>query len=188
MVDRSWVSVSPALDGYHTCALHTGGTIYCWGRNEYGELGVGSTADSNTPKKVGSSTSWVTVKTGQLRSEIQQVLTKPTADRSIKLETRRIKPKVTTNELADKYPKYIVIDRSSFQVRLFKNLKLDKTYTVAIGADGFSTPAGQYDIQNKQVNPSWHVPQSEWAGSLAGRVIPPGPDNPIKVLDRVLGR
>jgi lipoprotein-anchoring transpeptidase ErfK/SrfK len=30
------------------------------------------------------------------------------------------------------------------------------------------------------VNPSWHVPESAWAGDLAGRVIPPGPDNPIK--------
>jgi lipoprotein-anchoring transpeptidase ErfK/SrfK len=31
-----------------------------------------------------------------------------------------------------------------------------------------------------QVNPSWHVPNSSWAGSLAGRVIPPGPDDPLK--------
>ena len=30
------------------------------------------------------------------------------------------------------------------------------------------------------MNPSWHVPNSSWAGALAGRVIPPGPDDPIK--------
>ena len=30
------------------------------------------------------------------------------------------------------------------------------------------------------VNPSWHVPQSDWAGDLAGTVVPPGPENPIK--------
>ena len=30
------------------------------------------------------------------------------------------------------------------------------------------------------MNPSWHVPNSAWAGDLAGRVIPPGPDDPIK--------
>jgi lipoprotein-anchoring transpeptidase ErfK/SrfK len=30
------------------------------------------------------------------------------------------------------------------------------------------------------VNPSWHVPNSSWAGSLAGRVIPPGPQDPLK--------
>ena len=33
---------------------------------------------------------------------------------------------------------------------------------------------------DKQVNPSWHVPTSDWAGDLAGQVIPPGPDNPLK--------
>ena len=30
------------------------------------------------------------------------------------------------------------------------------------------------------MNPSWHVPNSDWAGSLAGTVVPPGPSNPIK--------
>jgi lipoprotein-anchoring transpeptidase ErfK/SrfK len=37
-----------------------------------------------------------------------------------------------------------------------------------------------YEIQNKAVNPAWSVPNSAWAGSLAGTVVPPGPDNPIK--------
>ena len=29
-------------------------------------------------------------------------------------------------------------------------------------------------------NPTWNVPESDWAGSLAGQSIPPGPSNPIK--------
>ena len=45
---------------------------------------------------------------------------------------------------------------------------------------GLETPAGLYHIQDKAIDPSWHVPLSAWAGSLAGRVIPPGPDDPIK--------
>jgi lipoprotein-anchoring transpeptidase ErfK/SrfK len=45
---------------------------------------------------------------------------------------------------------------------------------------GLETPAGLYHIQDKQVNPSWHVPNSAWAGDLAGKVIPPGPQDPIK--------
>jgi lipoprotein-anchoring transpeptidase ErfK/SrfK len=46
---------------------------------------------------------------------------------------------------------------------------------------GLSTPAGQYRIQDKQVDPAWHVPNSAWAGSLAGQVIPGGaPNNPLK--------
>ena len=46
---------------------------------------------------------------------------------------------------------------------------------------GLSTPAGRYSIQDKQVDPAWHVPNSAWAGSLAGSVIPGGaPNNPLK--------
>ncbi len=87
---------------------------------------------------------------------------------------------MTTGDLASKYPTYLVVDRSNFQLRLYKNLKLDKTYTVAIGAQGFDTPTGLYAIQDKEENPVWHVPDSAWAGSLAGKDIPPGPENPLK--------
>jgi len=37
-----------------------------------------------------------------------------------------------------------------------------------------------YRINDREVNPSWHVPKSAWAGALAGRTIPPGPSDPIK--------
>ena len=37
---------------------------------------------------------------------------------------------------------------------------------------GFDTPAGLYHIQNKAVDPAWHVPNSAWAGDLAGTVDP----------------
>jgi lipoprotein-anchoring transpeptidase ErfK/SrfK len=52
---------------------------------------------------------------------------------------------------------------------------------VAVGAVGFDTPAGLYHIQNKEINPTWHVPNSAWAGDLAGTTVPGGvPDNPLK--------
>ena len=67
-----------------------------------------------------------------------------------------------------------------FTLRLWEHLKLAKSYTVAVGQEGLETPEGLYHIQEKQVNPSWHVPNSAWAGDLAGQVIPPGPADPIK--------
>jgi lipoprotein-anchoring transpeptidase ErfK/SrfK len=88
-------------------------------------------------------------------------------------------PEITKKELAKEYPTYITIDRSTFTLRLFKKLKLKKKYTIAVGASGYDTPSGLYNLQTKEVNPTWHVPDSDWAGDLAGQDIPPGPGNPL---------
>jgi lipoprotein-anchoring transpeptidase ErfK/SrfK len=91
-----------------------------------------------------------------------------------------VRPKVTTKALAKRYPVVLTIDRATFRLRLWKGLKLKKTYEIAVGMQGLETPAGLYHVQNKAVDPAWHVPNSPWAGKLAGKVIPPGPDDPIK--------
>jgi lipoprotein-anchoring transpeptidase ErfK/SrfK len=102
------------------------------------------------------------------------------ADHTIAARTHYTKPDVTTKEVAAAYPSYLTLDRGAFTLRLWKNLKLAKTYTVAVGQEGLETPEGLYEIQEKEENPTWHVPESDWAGSLAGQDIPPGPANPIK--------
>jgi lipoprotein-anchoring transpeptidase ErfK/SrfK len=115
-----------------------------------------------------------------LKKHVGAELVEPTADHKVVASVEKVKPKVTTAELADKYPTVIIVNRGGFQLTLYKNLAVEKTYRIAVGQAGLETPAGKYTVQDKQVNPSWHVPNSAWAGSLAGRVIPPGPDNPIK--------
>jgi lipoprotein-anchoring transpeptidase ErfK/SrfK len=88
---------------------------------------------------------------------------------------------VTTAQLGQRYPTVLIVDRGAFRLTLYKALKPAKTYGIAVGRAGLETPAGLYHIQNKQVDPAWHVPNSDWAGKLAGKVIPGGaPDNPLK--------
>jgi lipoprotein-anchoring transpeptidase ErfK/SrfK len=123
----------------------------------------------------------VAVKSRLLERRLAQALTVPGVDRQVKAPVRTTRPKVTQAELADKYPVLLVADRANFKLRFYKNLQLQKEYTVAVGAVGFDTPAGLYHIQNKAVNPAWSVPNSDWAGELAGTVVPGGvPENPLK--------
>lgn len=48
---------------YHTCALLVSGTVQCWGWNASGQLGDGSTNDSDTPVSVQGLTSTIEVLT-----------------------------------------------------------------------------------------------------------------------------
>jgi lipoprotein-anchoring transpeptidase ErfK/SrfK len=102
------------------------------------------------------------------------------SDRTVTVHVHETKPEVTTTEVAQRYPSYLTLDRGTFTLRLWEDLKLAKTYTVAVGQEGLETPEGLYEIQAKEENPIWHVPESDWAGDLAGQTIPPGPSNPIK--------
>jgi hypothetical protein len=77
--------------------------------------------------------------------------------------------------LPAEYPAYIIIDRPGFTLRLYDHLRLAHTYPIAVGRAGLETPPGLHHILDNQVKPAWHVPHSSWAGSLAGKVIPPGP-------------
>jgi len=115
----------------------------------------------------------------RLRRQVEKALYDPT-ERKLRAGVDEVKPEVTTSQVAEKYPTYIVVNRANFTLSMYRNLKLEKEYTVAIGAQGFETPVGEYAIESKQVDPVWSVPNSAWAGSLAGQVIPPGPSNPLK--------
>ncbi len=119
---------------------------------------------------------------GSLRREVESALLSSGEDqRLVTAKVERVKPKVTTADLEEKYGTVVTVDRGSFTLRLFKGLKLAKSYRIAVGKVGLDTPAGLYNIQNKAVNPAWNVPNSDWAGDLAGKVIPGGvPENPLK--------
>jgi lipoprotein-anchoring transpeptidase ErfK/SrfK len=115
-----------------------------------------------------------------LTRQLNAAVLNASADHTIAARTHSIKPEVTGSEVAEEYPSYLTLDRATYTLRLWEDLKLAKTYTVAVGQEGLETPEGLYAIQEKAENPTWNVPESDWAGSLAGQSIPPGPSNPIK--------
>jgi len=117
---------------------------------------------------------------GRLGREIEYALTGASPRRVLTVPTRTVAPKVTTAQLAGRYPAYIVVDRASFTLRLYEHLRLARTYPIAVGMQGLETPPGLYHVQWKQVNPPWIVPDKAWAGALAGKTIPPGPEDPLK--------
>ena len=104
-----------------------------------------------------------------------------TARRHVTVPVRKVEPEVTKEELAERYPTYMTVDQSSFTVTLWKDLEVAAKYTVAVGAPAYPTPYGVYSIANKQVDPVWSVPNSDWAGELAGSVVAGGTaENPLK--------
>jgi lipoprotein-anchoring transpeptidase ErfK/SrfK len=120
------------------------------------------------------------VEKGPTTKAIYAAAQSPGRHQAVRPVVKQTKPEVTTKDLPQAYARYIVINRSSFTLRFFHHLRLQRSYTVAVGQQGLETPAGLYHAQDKQVDPSWHVPNSAWAGSLAGQVIPPGPADPLK--------
>ena len=107
-------------------------------------------------------------------------LTTSTDDRTIRAKTVEVKAKLTEDKVFDAKPVAVTVSRNETKVRLFRRGKVVKTYTVAVGSPEFPTPTGQFVVQSMQVNPSWNVPNSAWAGSLAGETIPGGaPNNPL---------
>jgi lipoprotein-anchoring transpeptidase ErfK/SrfK len=122
----------------------------------------------------------VAVDESALRRRIESVVQR-TSHRTVSVPVDTIAPEVTKDELAARYPTYLTVDQSSFTLTLWKDLEVAKKYTVAVGQPAYPTPTGLYSIQSKQVDPVWSVPNSDWAGELAGTVVQGGTaENPLK--------
>jgi lipoprotein-anchoring transpeptidase ErfK/SrfK len=122
------------------------------------------------------------VRAARLRRDLERELLDSSARRLVRVRTSVVEPEVSTKDLAKKYPAVLVVNRGSFSLTLYRNLKLAKTYKIAIGQIGLETPAGLYHIQNKAVNPAWTMPHSDWVPAKdRGKVVPGGtPENPLK--------
>jgi lipoprotein-anchoring transpeptidase ErfK/SrfK len=122
-----------------------------------------------------------TVDKKALTTAVVTTLSDPAADRKLRPALTPLKPKVTTANLGKAYGTIVTIDRANFKLRLFKNLKLSKTYGVAVGMPAYPTPTGRFAISNKAVNPAWTAPNSPWAGAYANETVAGGSaENPLK--------
>jgi alpha-tubulin suppressor-like RCC1 family protein len=59
----TWASVTAGI--FNTLAIKTDGTLWAWGYNDQGELGIGNTTNQSVPVQVGSGTTWASVTAGQ---------------------------------------------------------------------------------------------------------------------------
>ena len=122
------------------------------------------------------------------RKALDAELRTPTDARVVPGKLIRVRPAVTTAGLRKRYPAYISVDRTTHKLRLFRALRLVRTYPVAVGRVGFETPPGLRHVLYKERNPSWTAPNEPWAGSLAGQTFPPGnPNNPLREWFIALG-
>ena len=91
----------------------------------------------------------------------------------VTLTFRPVAPKVTPATFGP----VVVIRRESKRLDLFDGPSLVRTFKVATGLPEFPTPLGWFSVVNKQRDPWWYPPDSEWAKDA--KPIPPGPGNPL---------
>ncbi len=95
------------------------------------------------------------------------------------LVTKRVAPSATSVGAV------VVVDKSTFKLRLYKGvtkpggdvMKRITTYPVAVGQPAYPTPVGNFQVIDKQVDPTWFPPSSPWAAGL--EPVPPGGNNPL---------
>ena len=71
----------------------------------------------------------------------------------------------------------IVIRRESKTLYLYEGRRLVRRLGVATGQAQYPTPLGTFAVADKQYNPWWYPPTSDWAKGL--KPVPPGPGNPL---------
>jgi alpha-tubulin suppressor-like RCC1 family protein len=59
-----WSSNMQIVNGYAALAVKTDGTLWTWGQNNNGQLGLGDTTNRSSPVQVGALTNWLNVAAG----------------------------------------------------------------------------------------------------------------------------
>jgi lipoprotein-anchoring transpeptidase ErfK/SrfK len=105
--------------------------------------------------------------------EIVRALTHNRRD-LITLQAQTIRPRITRRSLSTPL---IVIHRESRRLRLYRGMRLWRTFGIAVGQPSYPTPVGSFEIVVMHRYPWWFPPDSPWANGAAP--VPPGPGNPL---------
>jgi lipoprotein-anchoring transpeptidase ErfK/SrfK len=108
----------------------------------------------------------------ELLAETDAALRSP--DRTVNVRVGRVGAKVTD----EVFGRLIIINIAEHKLSLYDREKLLAEFPVACGSSTYPTPVGKWKIVEKQLNPTWHNPGSDWARSMPPS-IPPGPSNPL---------
>ncbi|MFY7963930.1 MAG: hypothetical protein ACOVO1_03445, partial [Chitinophagaceae bacterium] len=66
--DTTWVAVSASSGAGFALALKANGTLWAWGDNSQGQLGLGNNINVSTPTQVGTDSNWASVHCGFLHT------------------------------------------------------------------------------------------------------------------------
>lgn len=94
-------------------------------------------------------------------------------NRHVRVAWETVQPERT----ASGFGPVIVIRRDSNRLVLYDGTRLERTFKVATGRSQYPTPTGDFAIVDRQRDPWWRPPNSDWAKGL--KPIPPGPGNPL---------
>ena len=56
-----WAELARSVASFHTCAIDLDGSMWCWGNNDCGQLGDGTTEERERPVKIGDDRDWQSV-------------------------------------------------------------------------------------------------------------------------------
>ena len=94
---------------------------------------------------------------------------------SVTLPLEPVLPEVTEKALG----KTVTIDLSTNTVPLLDGFDVLRKYDVGTAMQGYSTPAGTWEVVGKRENPTWYNPAPDTWGVGMPLVIPGGPSSPL---------
>jgi lipoprotein-anchoring transpeptidase ErfK/SrfK len=115
----------------------------------------------------------IAVRSRAMERAIARALRTGERERALPLLVRLVEAKVTRKHFGP----VIVIRRESKALYVYDGPRLVRTFGVATGQSRYPTPLGLFSVVDKQRNPWWRPPDSDWAKGL--EPIPPGPGNPL---------